>query len=209
MRPPPEWHVCLRDLRSSGAPQSCFWRAIISESSLSTTTTAMAVLAFASEVKALLEVPGIDASIDPESLDQYLTFLWVPDPETLFEGIFKLPAGHSALFRKGGEFKIEQYWDLTFRPPTIHFERTEADLADEIRERFCASVDRQMVSDVPIGAFLSAGLDSSSIVAAMSRKQPVRTYTITFPEKYRVGENALDDPEVAATVGAQAGLRTP
>ncbi|HEY8670356.1 MAG TPA: asparagine synthetase B, partial [Terriglobales bacterium] len=66
-------------------------------------------LAFASEIKALLEVPGIDASIDPESLDQYLTFLWVPDPKTLFEGIFKLPAGHSALFRNG-ELSISQYW---------------------------------------------------------------------------------------------------
>ena len=68
-----------------------------------------------------------------------------------------------------------------------------------------------MVSDVPIGAFLSAGLDSSSIVAmmALARQQPVRTYTITFPQKYRVGENALDDPAVATAAGTTSGLRKP
>ena len=161
-------------------------------------------LAFASEIKALLEVPGIEARISREALNQYLTFLWVPDPLTMFEGIHKLPAGHYALWQNG-QLKIEQYWDLTF-PPTDHrFERTEADLADEIRQRFCASVEQQMVSDVPIGAFLSAGLDSSSIVAAMARKQPVRTYTITFPEKYRVGESTIDDPAVPQRLAQALG----
>src|ERR1700730_12415903 len=163
-------------------------------------------LAFASEVKALLEAPGIEASINMEALDQYLTFLWVPDPLTMFEGIRKLPAGHYAIWQRG-EFKIEQYWDLTCPPGAHSCKRTEDDLADEIRQRFCASVEQQMVSDVPIGAFLSAGLDSSSIVTAMARKQPVRTYTITFPEKYRVGENAIDDPGVpqrmARTLGCE------
>jgi asparagine synthase (glutamine-hydrolysing) len=161
-------------------------------------------LAFASEVKALLEVPGIEASMSMEALNQYLTFLWVPDPQTLFEGIRKLQAGHYALWQ-GGKFQVEQFWDLTFPPSDQRFERTEADLADEVRERFCASVERQMVSDVPIGAFLSAGLDSSSIVAAMARKQPVRTYTITFPEKYRVGETHIDDPGVPNRLARQLG----
>ena len=161
-------------------------------------------LAFASEVKALLEVPGIEASMSMEALNQYLTFLWVPDPQTLFEGIRKLQAGHYALWQ-GGKFQVEQFWDLTFPPSDHRFERTEADLADEVRERFCASVERQMVSDVPIGAFLSAGLDSSSIVAAMARKQPVRTYTITFPEKYRVGETHIDDPGVPNRLARQLG----
>ena len=163
-----------------------------------------AKLAFASEVKALLEVPGIEASMSMEALSQYLTFLWVPDPQTLFEGIRKLQAGHYALWQ-GGKFQIEQFWDLTFPPSDHQFERTEADLADEVRERFCASVEQQMVSDVPIGAFLSAGLDSSSIVAAMARKQPVRTYTITFPEKYRVGETHIDDPGVPNRLAHQLG----
>jgi asparagine synthase (glutamine-hydrolysing) len=161
-------------------------------------------LAFASEVKALLEVPGIEASIDREALDQYLTFLWVPDPATMFEGIRKLPAGHYALWQNG-VLKINQYWDLTFPEAEHYFERRYDELAEEIRERFCASVEHQMVSDVPIGAFLSAGLDSSSIVAAMARKQPVRTYTITFPEKYRVGETTIDDPGVPQRLARKLG----
>src|ERR1700688_3555309 len=163
-------------------------------------------LAFASEAKALLHVPGIEAEIDLESLHQYLTFLWVPDPKTMFRGIYKLPAGHCATFRDG-ELKIRQYWDLSFPAADADYSRTEADLADEVRERFRHSVEQQMVSDVPLGAFLSAGLDSSSIVAMMCRatRQPVRTYTITFPKKYRVGETALDDPDVPARLARRLG----
>jgi asparagine synthase (glutamine-hydrolysing) len=80
-------------------------------------------------------------------------------------------------------------------------------LKDEIRERFRRSVEAQMISDVPIGAFLSAGLDSSSIVAMMSQatRQPVRTYTITFPDSYRVGETTLDDPDVATRLAHRLG----
>jgi asparagine synthase (glutamine-hydrolysing) len=163
-------------------------------------------LAFASEAKALLEVRGIEATIDLQSLDQYLTFLWVPDPKTLFEGIFKLPAGHSAIFRDG-ELKVVQYWDLSFPPAGHDFRFSEEMLAHEIRERFQYSVERQMISDVPVGAFLSAGLDSSSIVAMMARsaKKPLRTYTVTFPDKYRTGENTLDDPAVPARLARQLG----
>jgi asparagine synthase (glutamine-hydrolysing) len=162
--------------------------------------------AFASEVKALLHVPEIDAELDLESLHQYLTFLWVPDPKTMFRGIYKLPAGHCATLRNG-ELKVRQYWDLTFPRADASYPRSEPDLADELRERFRQSVEHQMVSDVPVGAFLSAGLDSSSIVAMMCRatKQPVRTYTITFPRKYRIGETALDDPDVPARLARQLG----
>jgi asparagine synthase (glutamine-hydrolysing) len=163
-------------------------------------------LAFASEAKALLEVRGIEATIDLQSLDQYLTFLWVPDPKTLFEGILKLPAGHSAVFRDG-ELKIVQYWDLSFPPAGHDFRFSEEMLAHEIRERFQYSVERQMISDVPVGAFLSAGLDSSSIVAMMARsaKKPLCTYTVTFPDKYRRGENTLDDPAVPARLARRLG----
>jgi asparagine synthase (glutamine-hydrolysing) len=163
-------------------------------------------LAFASEIKALLQVPGIDAELDREALHQYLTFLWVPDPGTMFRGIHKLPAGHYAIFREGG-LQLTKYWDLTFPSTDAVYPRSEDELAEEIRERFRRSVEGQMISDVPIGAFLSAGLDSSSIVAMMSRasKQAVRTYTVTFPPKYRVGENALDDPEVATRLARRLG----
>ena len=163
-------------------------------------------LAFASEIKALLQVPGINAELDPEALHQYLTFLWVPDPGTMFRGIQKLPAGHYGVFRDG-QFKLTNYWDLTFPSAEASYTKSENELAEEIRERFRRSVERQMISDVPIGAFLSAGLDSSSIVAMMAQTslQPVRTYTITFPDKYRVGENALDDPEVATRLARRLG----
>jgi asparagine synthase (glutamine-hydrolysing) len=163
-------------------------------------------LAFASEAKALLEVPGGEAKIDLQSLNQYLTFLWVPDPKTLFDGILKLPAGHCAIFRDR-ELKISQYWDLSFPPAGHEFRFSEEMLAHEIRERFQYSVEQQMISDVPVGAFLSAGLDSSSIVAMMARsaKKPLRTYTVTFPKKYLKGENTLDDPGVPARLARQLG----
>jgi asparagine synthase (glutamine-hydrolysing) len=162
--------------------------------------------AFASEIKALLQIPEIEPELDPESLHQYLTFLWVPDPKTMFRRILKLPAGHYATLRKG-DLKLTQYWDLTFPAASQSYVRSEADLAEEVRERFRRSVEAQMVSDVPIGAFLSAGLDSSGIVAMMTRatNHPVRTYTVTFPRKYRVGENTLDDPDVATRLARHLG----
>ena len=162
--------------------------------------------AFASEIKALLQIPGIDAELDAQSLHQYLTFLWVPDPKTMFRKVLKLPAGHYGILRNG-EFAVTQYWDLTFPSADPTYTRSEDDLTDEVRERLRQSVEAQMVSDVPIGAFLSAGLDSSSIVALMCglTKQPVRTYTITFPKKYRVGESTLDDPEVATRLARHLG----
>jgi asparagine synthase (glutamine-hydrolysing) len=162
--------------------------------------------AFASEIKALLQVPGIEAQLDPAALHQYLTFLWVPDPKTMFRGVHKLPAGHSAILRNG-ELRITKYWDLTFPPAEASYAASEAELTEEIRQRFRRSVEGQMVSDVPLGAFLSAGLDSSSIVAMMVRaaRGPVRTYTVTFPEKYRIGETTLDDPGVPARLAQRLG----
>lgn len=161
--------------------------------------------AFASEIKALLQVPGIETGLDLQSLHQYLTFLWVPDPKTMFRGIFKLPAGHYGIFHDD-KFEITQYWDLTFPSAHVRFPRPEKDLACEVRERLARSVKAQMVSDVPIGAFLSAGLDSSTIVALMSEvARGVHTYTITFPDKYRVGETTLDDPAVPARLAKSLG----
>jgi len=110
------------------------------------------------------------------------------------------------VFREG-RLTLTKYWDLTFPSAGADYPRSEGELAEEIRERFRRSVEGQMISDVPIGAFLSAGLDSSSIVAMMAgaSREPVRTYTVTFPEKYRVGENALDDPEVASRLALRLG----
>jgi asparagine synthase (glutamine-hydrolysing) len=164
--------------------------------------------AFASEVKALLELPDFPRAMCSEALHQYLTFLWVPDPYTMFEGVYKLPAGHYAVLKKG-ELRITEYWDLEFPHASHEFVRDERELAEELRERFARTVRSQMLSDVPLGAFLSAGLDSSSIVACMARasSQPVRTYTIGFPDHYRHGETTLDDTSVAARTAKHFGCR--
>jgi asparagine synthase (glutamine-hydrolysing) len=164
-------------------------------------------LAFASEAKALLRLPGVRFEIEPETLHQYLTFLWVPEPRTLARGLQKLPAGHYATFSGDGRLALHQYWDLTFPPAESTYPMSEEDLAREVRARFRQAVHSQMVSDVPIGAFLSGGLDSTSIVAMMARetRAPVRTYTISFPPDHRVGETTLDDPAVAARVARQFG----
>jgi asparagine synthase (glutamine-hydrolysing) len=163
-------------------------------------------LAFASEVKALLEVPDVEAEVDPAALDQFLTFLWVPDPRTMFRGVDKLPAGHYAVY-EDGRLEIRQYWDLSFPPAGASYARSEPELIDEVRARFRRAVRSQMMGDVPVGAFLSAGLDSSSIVAMMAEAAPgpVRTYTITFPAASRAGERTLDDPAVARGVAEHFG----
>jgi asparagine synthase (glutamine-hydrolysing) len=155
--------------------------------------------AFASEIKSFLKLPGFDRTISYKALHQYLTFLWVPDPLTLFESVFKLPSGHSAIY-KNGELTLTKYWDVSFPPKEKSFSQNEDELVEEVRERFSAVVKSQMISDVPLGAFLSAGLDSSSILACMTRhtSDPIRTFTIAFPEEYRKGEVTLDDTEVAA-----------
>ncbi len=165
-------------------------------------------LAFASEPKALLQVPGIDARIDPHALHRYLTFLWVPEPDTLFQGIKALPAAHLATFR-GGELRIRRFWDVPVPPAGHRFTATWDEALEGVRSRFTDAVRRQRVSDVPIGAFLSAGLDSSAIVAALAEAsdEPVRTFTVTFPEEHRVGEATLDDPAVARRVAAAFGCR--
>lgn len=163
-------------------------------------------LGFASEVKALLALPGVEARVDPESLHKFLTFLWVPDPDTMFEGIHKLPPGHSAVF-DGDGLSIREYWDLTFPPAGHRFEEPFGALEEEFRSRFGRAVRSQMISDVPVGAFLSAGLDSTSILAEMSAAsdRPVSTYNINYPARYRKGEVTRDDPRVVREVANRFG----
>lgn len=161
---------------------------------------------FASEIKALLELPGLERRINLQALHQYLTFLWVPDPLTMFDGIYKLPAGHLAIFRNG-KLAVQQYWDLKFPPADHEFQADETELATELGSRFVATVKSQMLSDVPLGSFLSAGMDSSGVVAAMvqGNNDPVRTYTIAFPPKYRIGQVSLDDTDVARRTASYFG----
>ncbi len=159
-------------------------------------------LYFASEVKALLPALG-QPSFRRDSLADFLTFLWVPDPDTIFEGIWKIPPGHCARFARG-KLDIREYWDTSFASEA----RSEREWADLVREGVSASVRRQMVSDVPLGAFLSGGIDSSAIVAEMTAAtaEQVTTYTVGFAQDDLKHEIVPDDLKYARSVGREFGV---
>jgi asparagine synthase (glutamine-hydrolysing) len=136
---------------------------------------------FASEIKAILQDPSVRRRIDHEALHDYLSLLYVPAPKTMFEGIQKLPAGHYLVCDKEG-VKLTKYWD-------IDFSRTVADseeaLKEELYNKLKEAVKIRLISDVPLGAFLSGGIDSSSVVSLMSELEdkPVVTNSIGFSIK--------------------------
>jgi asparagine synthase (glutamine-hydrolysing) len=137
-------------------------------------------LVFGSELKALLVHPDVGREISCEALDAYLTLGYVPDPLSIFRDIYKLPPGNYLSFSEG-ELTIREYWNFQYAPPEP---RKENDYLDELRELLDESVRLRLISDVPLGAFLSGGIDSSTIVALMARHmgQPVKTFSIGFHE---------------------------
>ncbi len=156
-------------------------------------------LAFASELKALAEVPGLPRDVDPQALADYLTYMWIPAPKTIFQNICKLPAGHTATFDANG-LRLRQYWDLTDFEPV---ERDETTLIEEFRERLTEAVRLRLIAEVDLGAFLSGGLDSSAVVATMAAlsERPVRTHSIGFAES-RFSEVVYSD-RVAEKFGTE------
>jgi asparagine synthase (glutamine-hydrolysing) len=133
---------------------------------------------FASEVKAILATNLVERAIDAESLNQFLTFLWTPDPHTLFHGIRKLPPAH-VLTLRDDELKVNEWWDVSF--DEIEEGRSESWWQERVHETLDRVVRMEMVADVPLGSFLSGGIDSSTIVALMknhSGERKVSTYTI-------------------------------
>ncbi len=135
-------------------------------------------LVFASEAKAILALPGVTAAIDPAALCQFLALGYTAAPDSIFDGMRKLPPG-SMLIAEKGSTRVERYWS----PAEARVDSmSESDWIDAVRARIEEAVVAQMVSDVPLGAFLSGGIDSSSVVAMMSRHsdQPVKTYAIGF-----------------------------
>jgi asparagine synthase (glutamine-hydrolysing) len=140
--------------------------------------------AFASEIKALLQIPGVERKANLHALHHYLTYQYVPSPETIFEGIKKLPPAHYLLFDRKGNVRIERYWKLNFRSnPQTYTDAQE--LGDQIERKLEESVKLRLISDVPLGAFLSGGVDSSLIVGIMAKlsSKPVKTFSIGFEEK--------------------------
>ena len=117
---------------------------------------------FASEIKSILASGLLKAGLAPEALHQFLTFLWAPDPNTLFRGIKTVPPGHIVTMR-GDELTVRQWWDISF--DAIEEGRSEAWWQEQVLETLDRVVKLEMVADVPLGSFLSGGIDSSSIVA--------------------------------------------
>ena len=137
-------------------------------------------LLLASELKALLTRPEVPRRLDLEALDQFLTYEYVIAPRTMLQGVHKLPAA-SWLRYRDGRVTVGRYWD----PATIAVKPwTDGDAADAVRATLQRAVSSQLMSEVPLGAFLSGGIDSSSIVALMSHgaSQPVRTFSMGFED---------------------------
>ncbi len=136
-------------------------------------------LLFASELKSLLQVPGIAREIDPTALDHYLTYQYVPHPRTIFRGFRKLPPGHLAVYREG-QLEVQPYWRPDFNQ---QWQGTREEAIRHLQATLESSVQLRMQSDVPLGAFLSGGVDSSLIVALMQKlsAQRIKTFSIGFP----------------------------
>jgi len=135
--------------------------------------------AFASELKALLELP-ITRKINKEALSDYLFLEYIPKPNTIFQNIYKMPNGHYAEIQSLGKVHIQSYYDIRekYNPKSIN----ESQALEELHSLFSSSVKYRMISDVPVGAFLSGGVDSSLVVAKFQENsdRPVETFTIGF-----------------------------
>lgn len=137
-------------------------------------------LLFGSEIKAIIEDETIGRKVNPDALDMYLSFMYVPNPLSMFEKIYKLPPGH-LLVCENGKTEVRRYWDINFAPD---HSRTEKEFIEEYNHLLEDAVKIRLLSEVPLGAFLSGGVDSSSIVAMMAKvsSHRVKTFSIGFEE---------------------------
>lgn len=142
-------------------------------------------LVFGSEIKAVLAHPSVPRDLDPDAIPAYLTFGYVPTPRTFFAGIASVPPGHVLVLECDGSLQLECYW----KPPVAGADADPLDLpieeaARQLRSRLRTAVERRLIADVPIGAFLSGGVDSSAVVALMAElgARPLRTFTIGFED---------------------------
>ena len=140
-------------------------------------------LLFGSEIKAILAWPGMAREADLEAIHHYLAFRAVPAPHTAFKGIRHLEPAHYLAVEADGSHRMERYWSMP--EPSEARPRPAAELAEEIISRFDEAVRLRLIADVPLGAFLSGGIDSACVVAAMARAsdKPVKTFTIGFADR--------------------------
>jgi asparagine synthase (glutamine-hydrolysing) len=146
------------------------------------------ILVFGSEIKSILEYPGTSRTLDSEALEQYLFYGYVPCPRTIFSEIKKLPAGYRMVVEQG-KCSLHSFWRLKnyLRPPgkPAVTRAEESELVAELRHRLRKAAISRLVSDVPLGVFLSGGVDSSTLVSLMSELAPgqVNTFSVAFAEK--------------------------
>jgi asparagine synthase (glutamine-hydrolysing) len=151
---------------------------------------------FGSEIKALRTHPAVHASFDESVLSEYLTLGYVATPRTFYEGIFSVPPGHVLIVEEGSEPVLERYWaPEVATDPADKLDLPYPQLVRRTRELLVQGVERRLVSDVPLGAFLSGGVDSSAIVAIMSKElgHPTQTFTIGFEDTEGFDERPYAD----------------
>ncbi|MGH7232660.1 MAG: asparagine synthase (glutamine-hydrolyzing) [Nitrospiraceae bacterium] len=138
-------------------------------------------LIFGSEIKAILQDPEVQRDLNPEALDSYLSLLYVPAPLTMFRGIQKLPAGHLLICNED-KVKVKEYWDLVYTPDPLE---NETECLQQLHAILKEAVRIRLRSDVPLGAFLSGGVDSSVVVSLMAEQldRPVLTCSVGFYEQ--------------------------
>lgn len=156
-------------------------------------------LVFGSELKCLAEVEGVCNEIDPAAIDEFLTYQYIPHPGTIWKGVRKLAPGHCAIF-ENGQVTTHRYWNYD---PSLETAISAGDARERLHELMTDSVRLRMQSDVPLGSFLSGGIDSSLItaIAQSQSAQPVRTFSIGFP----VAD--FDETKYAAQVAKHLGTQ--
>ena len=156
-------------------------------------------IVFGSELKCLAAVPGICNEVDPAAIDEFLTYQYIPHPGTIWKGVRKLAPGHVAIF-ENGNVTVQRYWDFD---PSVEVAISPQDAQERLRELLTDSVRLRMQSDVPLGSFLSGGIDSSLITAIAQGQSdsPVRTFSIGFP----IAE--FDETVYAAQVAKHLGTQ--
>jgi len=151
---------------------------------------------FGSEIKAVLAHGGIEREVNLAALHEYLSYNYIAGEQTIIEGIHRLPPAH-VLTVQNGQVSCRSYWELVFQP-TTNSSVSEEEVVERLEDLLRQSVRRRLISDVPLGAFLSGGLDSSAVVAFMAQisGRPVQTFTIGFEEQ---GYSELEDARAVAT----------
>lgn len=152
---------------------------------------------FGSEIKALLRHPAVSADLSVDALPHYFAFGYPPRGRTFYRQIEQLPPAHTLTIDRGGAVEVKRYWDLVFRSDKKRLTLSEAEATAEVRQLVTQAVEKRLVSDVPLGAFLSGGLDSSIVVGVMSRLlgKPVKTFSLGF-----AGDPEFDETRYARTV---------